>query len=136
MFLWLLLWQDTELAISATVNAVGQQIVGRQLRQYFITDLYATRYWDGRRQALRQRRQAAARLREKMQEAQAGAGQRHTDSGSPTTTAKLALQQAECAVEMAVNGSGSLHDALQQGENLLSNSVIGQGNEAEAVRPV
>ena len=55
-------------------------------------------------------------------------------NGSPVVTdAKLALQQAECAVESAVNGSGSLQDALQQGEELLNSSVTGGGSEDEAV---
>ena len=112
-----------------------------QLQQCFITDLYAPSYWNARRNALRQRSQAAATLR--MQEAKArpdkagsgGLDDTGARNGSPVVTdAKLALQHAECAVESAVNGPGSLQDALQQGEELLNSSVTGEGSEDEAVR--
>jgi hypothetical protein len=105
------------------------------LRQCFITDLYAPRYWKVRRQALRQRSQAAARLRAAKQDAQAQAGQKGTDADSASpkiTDAKLVLQQVECAAEEAVNGPGSLHYALQKGDELLNSSVTGGGSEEEA----
>eukprot|EP01044_Picomonas_judraskeda_P030650 COSAG03_NODE_11117_length_610_cov_2.041096_1_plen_114_part_10 len=91
------------------MDCAGGQVY-MQLRQCFIADLYAAPYWKARRQSFRQRSQAAARLRAAKQQADAG-GRSQDDAA--VTEAKLALQQAECAVEVAANGPGSVHDALQ-----------------------
>ena len=132
--------QNSELAIGATVRAVGQTVVFVQLRQCFLVDLYARKYWQVRREAQGARNKASAALRAARQQAKAeapaepepeAAGSK-MDSHAVVSSAKLELDHAEDALRAAQDGVGSLGDALRQGEALLDSSVGAEESEEEA----
>ena len=94
--------EDSNMAMVGTVRAVGQTVVFVQLRQCFVVDLYARKYWQARREAQGARNKASTVLRAARQQAkaEAPAGSEmdlDPDASPEVVSCSLALDQVRSA---------------------------------------